>query len=92
MTHTPLPWSVTGKADEIMDVVVSGPKSQGICEMTGHVSQDRDADAAFIVRAVNSHSALLEALELLLKKADLFSVVYLAEFEDARAAINQATT
>ncbi len=63
MEHTPIPWTVAGKAGEIMDVVVVGPKSQGVCEMTGHVGQDRDADAAFIVRAGNNHTKLLSALE-----------------------------
>jgi len=55
MTHTPTPWKSSGphilaRIDQTSDVVLAKTFSNGT--------------AAFIVRAVNAHEALVEALEL----------------------------
>ena len=90
MEHTPIPWTTVGQAGQIMDVVVVGPKSQGVCEMTGHVGQDRDADAAFIVRAVNNHAKLLKALEECYRVLAGGSYHAAPATAQARAAIEEA--
>lgn len=56
MSHTPIPWALWGKADP----------SQVIASADAFVAQtvggNDIANAAFIVRAVNNHDRLVEAL------------------------------
>lgn len=92
--HTPTPWHVSHTVD---------------CDLTGlrHIRSIKDgrcgliniatitpANAAFIVRAVNSHEALVAALELLLAQADAcdaFSRTFKPESRDAaRSALAAA--
>jgi hypothetical protein len=71
--HTPPPWVQDGHKvkggeyqTESIDVSLSG-KSSGVKTVTTHRLFFRtlhEEDAAFIVRAVNSHEALLEAAKL----------------------------
>ena len=63
--HTPTPWEVaTGHPSR--GLFVLGPPDEHdwarqVCEVDK--AEDMDANAAFIVRAVNAHAALLSALE-----------------------------
>jgi hypothetical protein len=73
MTHTPTPWAISPGTDspdiksETGDYVVStGWSGYGGEAMAGEMSEE---DAAFIVRAVNSHDKLVEALRRALDKA-----------------------
>lgn len=43
--------------------IVTGPKSQGIVEATGHVGQDDEADAKFIAASRNSLRPMLDLIE-----------------------------
>lgn len=74
--HTKTPWHlVTQSPDDEglvrMAVRVPGPQptgtEYGICTIDGHGSMEHDArevaDAELIVRAVNSHARMVEALE-----------------------------
>ena len=57
MTHTPIPWKLDAKPTDYPQAVASSDGT--VVAITGN---DR-ANAAFIVRAVNSHADLLAALE-----------------------------
>jgi hypothetical protein len=72
MTHTPTPWHVfddkaecPGIEAENVTIVVFGDKLTITedCGVQGETAEEARANAAFIVRAVNSHDALVEALE-----------------------------
>jgi hypothetical protein len=56
VTHTPLPWHADGRCIQAQD---------GNIGLLNLARDDRtsEANAAFIVRAVNSHQALVDALE-----------------------------
>lgn len=54
-THTPTPWKVNGRWIET-------DREEGIAKVGEWVSPLSLANATFIVRAVNSHEELLEAL------------------------------
>ncbi|MFA5897667.1 MAG: hypothetical protein WC829_01010 [Hyphomicrobium sp.] len=54
--HTPTPWMVTGK-----QTIRAGAKFSAAIGKTNW--RNGEANAAFIVRAVNSHAMLLEAME-----------------------------
>lgn len=56
VSHTPTPWHINGEAIESDHKWVASAGSNGIND------EDEDmVNAAFIVRAVNSHEALLQA-------------------------------
>lgn len=56
--HTPLPWHVGMKPGPM----IYGPQGEQIADLTGALSFNAGPNAAFIVRACNSHEALVEAL------------------------------
>lgn len=59
--HTPTPWAVGPK--KLQDVlIVNSAGTQYIAATFGH--NYGEDNAAFIVRSVNAHDALIEALEL----------------------------
>ena len=73
---TPTPWHLVTQSPDDEGIVrtavrVPGPQptdtEYGICTIDGHGSMEHDArevaDAELIVRAVNAHDALVEALE-----------------------------
>lgn len=71
--HTPTPWQALPDENGNETYVV-GPKDQAVADcMMGYGVTD-DANAAFIVKAVNNHKALVKALEVLLAEATSFSV------------------
>lgn len=84
-THTPGPWFVRNMSDTFaekftIEKVTDGLRSV-ICQLNDtwvcpeHGGTGSDANAAFIVRACNSHAALVEAL-----KATLTPLVRLGDF------------
>jgi hypothetical protein len=88
--HTPTPWLVYGDAGHL----VSGADDFGVCQMDG-LFERRRADAALIVRAVNSFDAMKKALEEMLVAHSLgigvgASERRIAAKEQARAALRLA--
>lgn len=87
--HTPLPWRI-GDAG----LTVFGPKTDAPSPKT--VAHSNRADAAHIVRCVNSHEALTEALERVVQfmHSALAGTIHdddLQHYEAiARAALEQA--
>lgn len=64
--RTPGPWFITGKhADFIESHYTSHPV---ICQLTGTVNKEREANAHFIATAANCHDGLVAALEMVLKR------------------------
>lgn len=55
--HSPLPWGL----GDLGGVVVAGENAIANCYV-GRDTDNEEANAAFIVRCVNSHEALVEAL------------------------------
>lgn len=72
MTHTKLPWTIKKRT---LDILVIGPeptleRSRKIAELPqwtnpeyGQVEEEAEANAKLICKAVNSHDALVSALE-----------------------------
>ena len=65
--HTPTPWKVSGGSTHISPVGAAG----GICkfESIHGMYTNHEANAAFIVKAVNSHDALVSNLSRLATRA-----------------------
>ncbi len=61
-SHTPTPWNNDGRV--IFQNTTNGLTKLRITEIQGHEDEAK-ADAEFIVRAVNSHEALLEVAKKL---------------------------
>ncbi len=85
MKHTSLPWGALNNGRSTL-WHVEGPDGAAVCS----VPKARKADAAYIVRACNSHYELLAALESLLElhRPTSAKTVYQA---DKDAAILQAS-
>lgn len=66
--HTPTPWHVIEEDNCTFSIMHTG-SGQWIATVHGGREYD-EQDAAFIVRACNSHAALVGALEALLRVAD----------------------
>ncbi len=61
-THTPTPWKVMNRTDKQVSGYIHSTEL-GIDK--GHVGLVKPQDAAFIVRVVNAHEELIEALKRL---------------------------
>ena len=89
-THTPTPWHVGMKPGPF----IYGPQGEQVADMTGACTFNGKQDAAFIVRACNSHAQLVAALEMLTKALydsghhDLFCLA--REYIVARAVLQSA--
>jgi hypothetical protein len=59
--HTPLPWIMRDDPPQFEPIIYSGVEF--VCRVYAGV--DRDANAAFIVKAVNNHDALVAHLRRL---------------------------
>ena len=72
MTHTPTPWSIGHSMERNYiygggsHLACIGSRENGFFIHDDGSLNESEANAAFIVRAVNSHDDLLEALETLL--------------------------
>lgn len=62
-THTPGPWRVVHTADDRTFIDTEESNDNFIAQVDRNVTE-YEANAAFIVRACNSHEAILEALKL----------------------------
>ena len=58
--HTPLPWSQYAHGTQIYGTTHSEKEGNFICSVQSHTPEK---DAAYIVKAVNAHDALIEQLE-----------------------------
>ena len=76
MAHTLTPWRIVGRDGEAWTItdeqsrhaafpVIFGEYGNRICNVDSHEDEDCDANAEFIVRAVNSHEEVVEALKSL---------------------------
>ncbi len=80
--HTPTPWAISGFDTTTVIAIQDGPnrarqeyvdgRHQYTIARAGDIPgiYERAANAALIVRAVNSHAALVEALEYLIGECD----------------------
>ena len=72
--HTPTPWQID---DDLIMTVVDDIPDDIICEKTKErpIRADNwDANAAFIVKAVNNHDALVDTLKFLLDVLEISCV------------------
>ena len=69
MEHTPLPWMIDARSTTHIvgansrHVASTGGYSSNLPEDRDTYTDENDANAAFIVHAVNAHQALVEALD-----------------------------
>ena len=105
MTHTPTPWSIGHSMERNYiygggsHLACIGSRENGFFIHDDGSLNESEANAAFIVRAVNSHDDLLEALEETVRVAVVFANCEAAEARGgkippwlvkARAAIAKA--
>ena len=90
-THTLTPWKAVRVDDGVLDTNrIVGPDGSDL-HPVGHISKPEDA--AFVVRAVNNHEALLAALADMLAYATSESdqtLISPGAISRARAAIEEA--
>jgi hypothetical protein len=84
VTHTELPWIASG-------VSVIGADKRRVCStVTDHRSYDDDSEnAAFIVKAVNAHDKLVEALKRIVATG-VHEVTYREIMSDPSHYVNAA--
>lgn len=68
MTHTPGPWTSDGMANDMMEFRIYSPTGRVIAKIQDFTTfredvEQAEANVAYIVRACNSHEAMLEALK-----------------------------
>ena len=85
--HTPGPWRTNGQ-EIVQPRPNNAPMSIATCSFSAENKPICGANAAFIVRACNSHEAMLEALLLVNENND--GVLTLDAIQAVRAAIAQA--
>jgi hypothetical protein len=61
--HTPTPWSLFGNGHCIKGSHETGEAGIAMCSMAKRTPEENAINAAFIVKAVNHHEALVEALK-----------------------------
>ena len=62
--HTATPWTIV-KTDYKTDSVIFGADDLDVCETNGKDNTQKEANATFIVNAVNSHDELISLVKLL---------------------------
>ena len=99
MEHTPIPWEIHAWADDHNSVRICQPdhSTERGClpvaeaEILGRDREEAEANAAFIVRAVNNHTQLLAALEGLMPlRVSHQRDGWAADFDRAGAVIEEA--
>ena len=92
--HTPTPWIVSEDGATIKSKwITSFGTPIMVAELSGYIIGNRvqKANAEFIVRAVNAHEELVEALTLVFHQAENFEQkAFDMWLEDARAALAKA--
>ncbi len=78
--HSPLPWKLIESVD--LDNRIRDATDYWICDVGYSHNETDTANAAFIVRACNSHADLLEALKRLIEADD--SIPFDVWSEEAR--------
>lgn len=92
--HTSTPWFA--KRESWSTVYIEARIGGGIlqevaaCGPTEAGSEQQDANAAFIVRACNSHEQLVAALRGLLAATDAYSTVHAPDGDDAARMVEYA--
>ncbi len=85
--HTPLPWMADGG-----EVRAESGNGRTVALLYSITNED-EANAALIVRAVNSHDDLVSALEIMIRAfnvSDVDPIVAFTSIERARAALKKA--
>lgn len=92
--HTPLPWNALQKhpvyntETKTSSIQIYGkPDNRLICEAEGSTLEEAEANATLIVKAVNNHEKLVEALKLI---AETCGVVNYSSHNQMREAIESA--
>lgn len=67
MKHTPTPWKIDNKGDPSVENLVA--EVRGVMIFGTYFASSCYADAAFIIRVVNTHAKLLEAAKDLIKNS-----------------------
>lgn len=68
--HTPTPWK--GASGTSLDSIMAGNDRIALCDVTSLKGTSAQANAAFIIRAVNSHETLLKNLKLAVLRLEEF--------------------
>lgn len=98
--HTPVPWEVQGHGLRTKAIVSGGADEPTVVAVVGDgwaiwPARESDANAAFIVQAVNAHDDLLDIAERLKAYNAHYSVATHEEWfdliRDTKAAIAKAT-
>jgi hypothetical protein len=92
--HTPTPWRVVNGSlikDELMPFDRDERYTALIATTGGHATGAlADANAAFIVRAVNSHEHLVAALRNLVTASEAYSTVHAPDSDDITRMLKYA--
>lgn len=97
--HIPTPWIFTPSGETMQGysqpfAIAETDKYNLVAGIFGDVKggvETAEANAAFIVRACNSHEELLEALKQLVEAGPVYGMINNAPFLNAKAAIARAT-
>ncbi len=88
--HTPTPWNISQEHYHHFNTI-KDKKGNHIanCSGSGHSLEEAQANAFFIVKAVNSHEKLVEALSSILEigKRDMSNPKYDGYFENAKQTL-----
>lgn len=82
--HTPTPWKVKGNLNTI-----EGANGLTVCDLRSN-TVDADADAAFIVRAVNAHEELVNHLKVWMSRVKATDRETLSLMEASLRVIDRA--
>lgn len=86
--HTPTPWEVNGDTYVTVNSLIIAH-----CKQHGNTTlEDAEANAAHIVKAVNCHDDLVEALDMVAKAIDQFGDAKLtfSQIQNITAALKKA--
>lgn len=84
MMYTPGPWTINEKRDDAWEIMLpeySEVWEQSICTLN-YTGGNAEANAAYIVRCVNSHADLLAALEIGIKIGETYRAIILQVLPD----------
>lgn len=84
--HTPLPWHVGMKPGPM----IYGPQGEQIADLTGALSFNAGPNAAFILRACNSHAQLVAAIQQFLDESEDGGDMNDIDWNRLRAALSAA--
>lgn len=93
--HTPLPWIIRNFVDDRIFIESEKQRDAAlgeifIVELNHRDMNEQTANAKFIVRAANSHYALVNALEKLFNDIDIKNSLTLQDIEDLARILKAA--